>query len=211
MWASGIKMSNLLQQLNFEMAGVVSQVRRSLVQIRDGRGGAGAGTLWHSDGLIMTNAHVVQRDRVEVALADGRILPGRLLARDPETDLAALTIEGRDFPTIELGDSKNLRPGQWVLALGHPWGVVGAVSAGPVINVGLPPELPHLSREFVQAGLQLRPGHSGGPMVDVQGRLIGINTMITGPEVGLAVPLHVVKTFLRDYLGTQTPKEEVYI
>ena len=211
MLASGIKMSSLLQQLNFEMAGVVNQVRRSLVQIRDGRGGAGAGTLWHSDGLIMTNAHVVQRDRVEVALADGRILPGRLLAHDPETDLAALTIEGRDFPTIELGDSKNLRPGQWVLALGHPWGVVGAVSAGPVINVGLPPELPHLSREFVQAGLQLRPGHSGGPMVDVQGRLIGINTMITGPEVGLAVPLHVVKAFLRDQLGSKAPKEEAYI
>ena len=204
-------MSSLLQQLNFEMAGVVNQVRRSLVQIRDGRGGTGAGTLWHSDGLIMTNAHVVQRDRVEVALADGRILPGRLLARDPESDLAALTIEGRDFPTIELGDSKNLRPGQWVLALGHPWGVVGAVSAGPVINVGLPPELPHLSREFVQAGLQLRPGHSGGPMVDVQGRLIGINTMITGPEVGLAVPLHVVKAFLRDQLGAKASNEEVYI
>jgi serine protease Do len=211
MLVSGIKMSHLLQQLNFEMASVVNQVRRSLVQIRDGRGGTGAGTLWHSDGLIMTNAHVAQRDRVEVALADGRILSGRLLARDPETDLAALTIEGHDFPTIELGDSKNLRPGQWVLALGHPWGVVGAVSAGPVINVGLPPELPHLSREFVQAGLQLRPGHSGGPMVDVQGRLIGINTMITGPEVGLAVPLHVVKVFLRDQLGSKAPEEEVYI
>ena len=95
-----------------------------------------------------------------------------------------------------------LQPGQLVLALGHPWGVVGAASAGPVINVGLPPELPRLSREFVQAGLQLRPGHSGGPMIDVQGWLAGINTMMTGPEVGLAVPLHMVKSFLRERLGS---------
>jgi S1-C subfamily serine protease len=204
-------MSNLLQQLNFEMAAVVSKVRHSLVQIRDGRGGAGAGTVWHPDGLVITNAHVVRGDISEIALADGRILQGRLIARDVENDLAALTLEGRNLPTIELGDSRTLRPGQWVLALGHPWGVVGAVSAGPVINVGLPPELPHLGREFVQAGLQLRPGHSGGPMVDVQGRLIGINTMITGPEVGLAVPLHVVKAFLRQHLGAKTPPQEDYI
>lgn len=211
MSASGAKMSNLLQQLNLEMAGIVNKVRLSLVQIRDGRGGAGAGTVWHPDGLILTNAHVVQRNKIEVALADGRVLPARLLAHDPETDLAALTLDGHDLPSIELGDSRTLRPGQWVMALGHPWGVVGAVSAGPVINIGLPPELPHLAREFVQAGLQLRPGHSGGPMVDAQGRLIGINTMITGPEVGLAVPVHVAKAFLRQRLGAHLPQEESYI
>jgi serine protease Do len=98
-----------------------------------------------------------------------------------------------------------------VLALGHPWGVAGAVCAGPVIDVGLPPELPQLGREFVQAALQLRPGHSGGPMVDVQGRLVAINTMITGPKVGLAIPIHVVKHFLRHHLGSESSKKEIYI
>ena len=196
-------MSKLLQQLNLELAEIVEKTRRSLVQINNGKqSGVGAGTIWHADGLIITNAHVVRRAPLEVVLPDERRLPAKVLAHDTETDLAALSINAVNLPTIELGDSIGLQPGQLVLALGHPWGIAGAVCAGPVINVGPPPEIPRLHREFIQAGLQLRPGHSGGPMVDVQGRLVGINTMITGPEVGLAVPLHVVKEFLKHKLGT---------
>ena len=196
-------MSSLLQQLNSEISAIVEQARKSLVQISNGRtGGVGAGTIWHSDGLIITNAHVVQHNPLNVILPDGRKYAAKVLAHDPERDLAALDIEAHDLPTVQLGNSETLQPGQLVLALGHPWGVAGAVSAGPVIEVGLPPELPRLGREFVQAGLQLRPGHSGGPMIDTQGRLVGINTMITGPEVGLAIPLHVVKQFLKETLGS---------
>jgi len=196
-------MTDLLQQLNSQLAGVVTKTRNSLVQISNGhQGGAGAGTIWHAEGLIITNAHVVRRSSLQVTLADGTTRPAKILARDPQRDLAALSIDAHHLPTVELGDSTTLQPGQFVLALGHPWGVAGAVCAGPVIGVGRPPELPHFSMELIQAGLQLRPGHSGGPMVDVKGRLIGINTMITGPEVGLAVPLHVVKLFLRQALGS---------
>lgn len=195
-------MTGILEQLNNELSTVVARARRSLVQISNGRGGAGAGTIWHADGLILTNAHVVRRDALNVLLPDERKLPARLLAYDEANDLAALAVEANELPTIELGNSKQLQPGQLVLALGHPWGVPGAVSAGPVIGVGLPPEMPRLAREFVQAGLQLRPGHSGGPMIDAQGRLVGINTMITGPAVGLAVPMHIVAQFLKDTLGS---------
>lgn len=195
-------MSSLLQQLNGDLFAIVEKVRRSLVQINNGHNGKGAGTIWHADGLIITNAHVVRREAITVTLPDGRTLPARLLASDPERDLAALSIGAAGLPTIELGDSRLLQPGQWVLAMGHPWGVAGAVSAGHVITVGLPPEIPRISYEFIQAGLLLRPGHSGGPMVDVQGRLVGINTMITGPKVGLAVPVHIVKDFLRQTLGS---------
>jgi S1-C subfamily serine protease len=124
------------------------------------------------------------------------------LAEDAHHDLAALSIQAKNLPTITLGDSRLLQPGQWVLALGHPWGVAGAVTAGIVIATGAPPEIPSNRGEFIQVGLHLRPGHSGGPLVDGQGRLIGINTMITGPEVGLAVPIHVVKVFLRQKLGS---------
>lgn len=86
--------------------------------------------------------------------------------------------EANHLPTIALGDSRQLQPGQWVLALGHPWGVLGAVTAGIVIDIGRPPEIPSAAlREFIQVGLHLRPGHSGGPLVDVQGRLVGINTI----------------------------------
>jgi serine protease Do len=191
-----------MRQLNLEMSAVVENVRCSLVQITNGRRGAGAGTIWHADGLIVTNAHVVGRRSLRVTLPDGRALPARLLARDASRDLAALAVDATGLPTSELGQSKQLQPGQWVLALGHPWGVAGAVTAGVVIGVGPPPEMPLPQRELIQVGLRLRPGHSGGPLVDVHGRLVGINTMMAGPEVGLAVPVHVVRTFLRQTLGS---------
>jgi S1-C subfamily serine protease len=196
-------MSNLWQQLNGDMSAIVENVRHSLVQISNGRRGAGAGTIWHADGLIVTNAHVIAgHEGLKVTLPNGATLPARVLAADPDHDIAALSIEANNLPTIMLGDSRQLQPGQWVLALGHPWGVLGAATAGIVIDTGRPPEMPANRGEFVQVGLHLRPGHSGGPLVDVQGRLVGINTMITGPEVGLAVPVHTVKDFLRQALGS---------
>jgi serine protease Do len=204
-------MSTLLQQLNDEISALLTKVARSVVKVGNNHNGAGAGTILHADGLILTNAHVVQHGFIEVTLRDKGTLPARMLAYDPELDLAALSVEAHDLAPLELGDSQNLQPGQLVFALGHPWGVPNAVTAGSVINVGLPPEISHSAREFVQAGLHLRPGHSGGPMVDAQGRLVGINTMITGPEVGLAVPIHVVKNFLRHHLGFKAKSEETYI
>jgi serine protease Do len=194
-------MSDLLQQLNHELANAADQARRGLVSISNGRRGAGAGTIWHPDGLILTNAHVVQLHSPRVTLPDGRVLPGRVLAHDSNLDLAALRVEASDLPTIELGESKRLRPGDWVLALGHPWGVTGAATAGVVIGMGPPPEMAMPGRELLHVGLHLRPGHSGGPLVDTQGRLVGINTMMAGPDVGLAVPVHVVKAFLRQALA----------
>jgi serine protease Do len=139
------------------------------------------------------------------------MLPAHVLAADADRDIAALAVEANHLPTIALGESKQLRPGQWVLALGHPWGVLGAASAGVVIDTGRPPEMPNNRGEFIQVGLHLRPGHSGGPLVDAQGRLVGINTMITGPEVGLAVPVHEVKHFLRQHLGLKSKSEDFYI
>lgn len=193
-------MSDLLRQMNAEVAGLTEAVGRSLVQIRNGRRGSGAGTIWHPEGLILTNAHVVGRHSLRVTLPDGGTQPARLLAHSKDLDLAALSLDVTGLPTIELGDSKHLQPGQWVLAMGHPWGVVGAATAGVVIDTGVPQELPALGRDLIQVDLPLRPGYSGGPLVDVQGRLVGINTMMAGPQVGLAVPVHEVKRFLRQAL-----------
>lgn len=229
-------MSIRLLALDAEMGALVGRVRASLVEIKSGRtprragSGTGAGTIWHPDGLVITNAHVVRhpqgspvwfsrwgRDQVRrepeeapvVTLADGRQLPARVLAYDEELDLAAIALdlsadklESSPLPTIELGESTRLRAGEWVMALGHPWGVAGAVSGGVVIGVGSDwGELPRRGQEWIAASLQLRPGHSGGPLVDAHGRLVGINTMMAGPEVGLAVPVHEVKRFLRQTLG----------
>ena len=197
-------MVTALQELNSEIASELAQVRRSLVQVASGGrgGGAGAGIIFHRNGLIVTNAHVLGRDPLLVTLHDGTTLPAKLLAHDPDLDLAALTVDATDLPAIKLGDSKKLKPGEWVLAMGHPWGVQGAATGGVVIGVGSGwPETPRSKREWIMVSLPLRPGNSGGPLIDAQGRLVGINTMMSGPEVGMAVPVNTVKGFLRRALG----------
>ena len=205
-------MTNHIQSFNLQMSAVIEKVRQSLVQLTNGHQGSGAGTIWHPEGLILTNAHVVSGRRaargyaasdraLQVALWDGRIFPAQLLACDEKLDLAALAIKVTALPTIELGNSRALKAGSWVVAVGHPWGITGAASAGVVIDVGVPLELPRYPGELIQVGLQLRPGHSGGPLVDSDGRLVGINTMIAGPQVGLAIPINVVKQFLKENLG----------
>jgi S1-C subfamily serine protease len=199
-------MNDLIRQMNDEMSGAVENVRQSLVEIRNGRG-AGAGMIWRADGLIVTNAHVVRGQRgLKVTLPDHRTLPARVVARDDQRDLAALSVDATDLPTIQVGDSRSLHAGQWVMAIGHPWGVAGAVTAGVVIGEGAQlPEMAASGREWIAVSLHMRPGHSGGPLVDIDGRLVGINTMITGPDVGMAVPVHVVKQFLDRAANHQMP------
>lgn len=195
-------MSSILKQLNYEMASVLGKVGRSLVQVRNVRGGAGAGTIWHSDGLILTNAHVVQGGAQKVVLQDGQVLDARLLASDTQQDIAALAVDANGLPTIEIGESLSVKPGQWVMAMGHPWGVIGAVTSGVII--GLESESERSSypgRQWLAINMQLRPGNSGGPLLDKDGRLLGINTIMNGPDVGMAVPVHVVKRFLKQELG----------
>ncbi len=187
---------NILQQLNDDLSSTVETARRGLVEIHNGRGGAGAGIVWRGDGLIVTNAHVLSRGHLKVKLQDGRVFPARVVAHDVEHDVAALAIDANGLAAIPVGDSGSLKPGEWVVALGHPWGVVGAASAGIVIGTGADlPEMPG-NREWIAVSLHLRPGHSGGPLVDRHGRVVGINTMINGPDVGVAVPVDVVKQFM---------------
>lgn len=201
-------MANVIERLNHDLDGVIAGVWRSLVQIRNGVG-AGAGTVWHPGGLIVTNAHVLGAHRLgshrlSVVLSDGRALPARVLAADRAHDVAALAVEAAGLPTIALGDSRRLAPGQWVIAVGHPWGVTGAATAGVVTGTGVAlPEAPGPGRQWVATDLHLRPGHSGGPLVDAEGRLVGINTIMAGPSVGLAVPVHVIVAFLRQALGSR--------
>ena len=197
---------SILEKLNEDLAAVGERALSSLVRVHNGRRGAGAGTIWHPDGLIVTNAHVVAGHRsLAVTLPDGRELPARVLAEDTEVDLAALRVDAHGLPTIELGDSRRLHPGDTVMALGFPWGVTGGATVGVVIGVddGLPEERP-AGRDWLAASLHLRPGHSGGPMVNSAGRLVGINTLMNGPDVGVAVPVHVAVAFLKRALAPQT-------
>jgi serine protease Do len=192
-----------LQQINADAAALNARVLDSLVQINNGQRGVGAGAIWRSDGLIMTNAHVILgrsgqvSSHLSVTLRDGRELPARLIAYDTALDLAALQVDARDLLAIEIGDSRYLHAGDIVFALGFPWGVKGGATSGVVIGSGAElPEIGDSKREWVAASLHLRPGHSGGPMVNSQGKVIGINTMMNGPEVGIAIPAHVAEAFL---------------
>lgn len=188
----------LLGSLQEDLASIAAGARRSMVQVRSGRDGAGTGTIVSSDGHIVTNAHVARHGRLEIVLQDGRRVDATLEAVEPRLDLALLSVRVPGLQAIPLGSSGQLRSGELVLSLGHPWGVEGGATLGVVIGVGADlPENPQPWRELVAVSLHLRPGHSGGPLVDTRGRLIGINTMMAGPEVGLAVPVDAVDRFLR--------------
>jgi serine protease Do len=220
-------MFNVLQQFSDELARVSEIALRSLVRVQNGRYGAGAGIIWQADGLVVTNHHVISgvermshrphhqaghAQSLAVILPDGRELPATVLAHDPAYDLAALRIQATGLPAIELGDSRQVQPGQFVLALGFPWGVSAGATSGVVIGMGSRlPEVGGGNREWLAASLHLRPGHSGGPMVDTQGRLLGINTMMNGPDVGVAVPVHVAQAFLRAAYDRQTQGRVMHV
>lgn len=196
-------MSNIFAQLNAELDGVVAGVQRSVVHVLNNRGGAGAGTIWHPDGLIVTNAHVIRGSAPRVRLPDGTIVAAEVIARDDQRDLAALAVEAHGLPTLPLGSARRLQAGQWVFAIGHPWGIAHAVTGGIVVGANRPlPELPQAGGEWVLVDLKLRPGNSGGPLIDTSGRMIGVNTIMTGLASGAAVSVDAAKAFLKQQLGS---------
>lgn len=196
-------MATLLQQINDDAARISEHVLDSLVHISNGQRGVGSGAIWQRDGLILTNAHVILDRRgqasrmLTVTLRNGKVYPARLIAYDRQRDLAALRIDASDLAPIEIGESRQLKPGAIVMALGFPWGVKGGVTTGIVIGSGKHLlELGNNSFEWIAASLHLRPGHSGGPMVDSCGRIVGINTLMNGPNIGVAIPVHIAEEFL---------------
>jgi len=176
------------------LSALASRLRQITVQIHGAPAGVGSGVLWSSDGLIVTNAHVV-RGRVSVVLPGGRAVQARLLARDAERDLAALAIDAHALAPAEIGDSDRLRVGQLVVAVGNPMGLAGAVTAGLIHGIG--PRHP-AGPSLIQADLRLAPGNSGGPLADARGRVIGINSMIAG-GLALAVPSSLVARFVAQF------------
>lgn len=188
--------------MNEEIAGLVKQTRLSLVIVGDGNGSWGAGTVWHPDGLVVTNSHVVREMRCEVTLPDGRKSTARLVARDGRQDLAALVVDIEGLDAVELGESATLEPGQFVLALGHPRGLKNVATAGIYMGTEEARLRVMFAENLLAVNLPLRPGNSGGPLVDAEGRMIGINTAMTGHNTGLAIPVNTAKVFLKKALGS---------
>jgi len=172
---------------------IAEQLRRSTVLIHSGGRGSGSGVIWSSDGLIVTNAHVVHGSNVSVQLWDGREFNGSLTARDPQRDLATLRISAGSLPAASPADSSQLRPGELAIAVGNPMGFVGALTTGVIHAIG--PLRGLGSQTWVQASVRLAPGNSGGPLADARGHVIGVNTMVAG-RLALAIPSNAVRDFL---------------
>jgi len=198
-------MNDLVARLNQEMADVVEQVKGSLVQISNNRQGMGAGIIVSEDGLILTNAHVIRERTLQVELPDHQIFPASVLVHDRERDLALLKVETHGLFAMQLGDEAQPHAGQLVLALGHPWGIPGVVTSGVVIGGGA--SVPGMEQEWLAVNLRVRPGNSGGPLVDAHGRLLGMNTVMAGSEVGLAIPIGIIRRFLDDFHRGKVERE----
>jgi Do/DeqQ family serine protease len=159
----------------------------------------GSGFIISTDGLILTNNHVVQNGetgRISVSMQDGRKFPAKLVGRDEKSDIAVLKIDAKDLPTVELGDSDQAKVGQFAFAIGAPFDLpytftVGVVSAKGRTNLTGSKNY----EEFIQTDASINPGNSGGPLCDLDGRVIGINTLISGINRGLgfAVPINIAK------------------
>jgi serine protease Do len=157
--------------------------------------GAGSGFIVSPDGVILTNAHVVRdADEVTVKLQDRREFRAKVLGTDPKTDVAVLKIEAKNLPVVPIGNTRNLQVGEWVLAIGSPFGLESSVTAGVVSAKGR--SLPNDPVPFIQTDVAVNPGNSGGPLFNTRGEVVGINSQIysqTGGYQGLsfAIPIDV--------------------
>lgn len=158
--------------------------------------GTGSGFIISNDGQILTNAHVVAgADTVEVTLKDGRSFTGRVMGTDPVTDVAVVKIEANDLPTAVVGDSEQLQPGEWAIAIGNPLGLDNTVTVGIISGTGRSASqigVPDKRVNFIQTDAAINPGNSGGPLLNQRGEVIGMNTaIIQGAQgLGFAIPIN---------------------
>src|SRR5256712_2419988 len=200
-----------LQRVNTLLADLAERLRPGLVHVRvrraagseaageepgEPRRSTGSGFVIDPSGLIVTNAHVVEgAESIQVRLSDGRRFAGNLVGRDNRVDLALIRIHGAtNLTVLPLGDSNRLRVGEFVLALGHPFGLEQSVSFGIVSRKGAPLTVAAPGFDFIQTDAAINPGNSGGPLVNMAGQGIGVNSMAArNGSIRLAPPPHPLK------------------
>jgi serine protease Do len=163
------------------------------------RRSSGSGFVIAPEGLIVTNAHVVENaDWIQVRLFDGRRFQGKVVGRDNRVDLALVMIEGvKGLPTLRFADSNRVRVGEFVLALGHPFGLEQTVSFGIVSRKGTPLSSAAAGFDFIQTDAAINPGNSGGPLVNMAGEVVGVNSMAArNGSIGFAIPANLVKVLV---------------
>jgi len=166
---------------------------------------SGSGVIVDPKGYILTNNHVIENaQEINVRLSDGRKFPAKLIGRDPKTDLAVLRVEAPGpLPAAELGDSDQLRVGQWAIAIGNPFGLdrtvtVGIISATARTRVGVTQY-----ENFIQTDASINPGNSGGPLLNLDGKVIGVNTAIVaaGQGIGFSIPINQARDVMRQLIA----------
>jgi serine protease Do len=200
-----------LSRFNDLLADLAETLKPALVHVRVRRGGplardeseapgeprrsTGSGFVIEPSGLIVTNAHVVeQAEWMQVRLADGRRFNGRIVGLDSRVDLALVKIDAAGLPSLPLGDSNALRVGEFVLALGHPFGLEQSVSFGIVSRKGAPLTVAAPGFDYIQTDAAINPGNSGGPLVNMAGQVVGVNSMAArNGSIGFAIPSNLVK------------------
>lgn len=181
-------------ELSDALGELAREVARSVVLVRGSMGSAGSGVIWDQPGLVITNHHVVPGPLAELTVAGGRRLRARVVRRAPALDLAALQVDSALADGMRVGDSDSLRVGDLLVAVGNPMGERNAPSLG--ILASAPGDVLRLS-------ITLRPGNSGGALVNARGEVVGIPHMVTGSGLALAVSTRSVRQFLNGATGEQ--------
>jgi len=197
---------------------IIEKAQASIVQVRRAGRGGGTGFVWHEKGAIITNHHVVANasTKLEIELLDGRVLQASVVDSDPMLDLALLNVPADKLPALPVGDSAKLRVGELVFAIGHPWGQRGVVTAG-IVSALSKVKLRNSDQqlEYIKSDVRLAPGNSGGPLLDAQGHVVGINAMIMGGDLSVAIPSNALSKWLaqlpltRVTLGVQVQPTEL--
>lgn len=169
--------------------------------------GSGSGVVLSADGNILTNNHVVENaSRITVHLQDGRQFRGEVVGRDPATDLAVIKINATNLPFATFADSTRARVGEWVVAIGSPFGLDYTVTAGVVSALGRGGLGVNEIEDYIQTDASINPGNSGGPLVNLQGEVLGINTMIVGrgTGIGFSVPSDIARNVATQLIATRS-------
>ncbi len=178
--------------------------------------GSGSGFIINQEGIILTNAHVVEgTTTVEVTLKDGRTLEGKVLGTDSVTDVAVVQIKDENLPTVQLGNSDNLQPGEWAIAIGNPLGLDNTVTVGIISATGRSSAqvgIPDKRVSFIQTDAAINPGNSGGPLLNQRGEVIGMNTaIIQGAQgLGFSIPINTAQE-IADQLVTKGKVDHPYL
>ncbi|MBI5638308.1 MAG: trypsin-like peptidase domain-containing protein, partial [Nitrospinae bacterium] len=168
----------------------------------------GSGFILDKEGYIFTNNHVVERaDEIKVKLNSGKEYDAQIVGTDPETDIALIKIQGdKDLPVVDLGDSDRLEVGEWVIAIGNPFGLSQTVTVGVVSALGRDIGAGRYDN-YIQTDASINPGNSGGPLINIDGKVIGINgAILPGNQggnigIGFAIPINMAKQILADLKG----------